>query len=186
MINYSLSKKVHGSLDSIMHKCNIFNTTIEQFKHTISSLKRVMEKKEFKKVKELLHFVTTTNRHNLLSSNKVLLHFQNLVCLSKSKQNTIVRKPQKFDIKDTVLETIESQKYQAESNGTCITTHFFGFPKKNTGEVSLSKPNHQIEDLNQHEFTIASDEQRIRQILLSLQENAIQYTPSCGSIYILC
>ena len=104
--------------------------------------------------------------HILNSSSKLLKHLVSDILdfsrIKAKKFNTVLKK---FNIKETIEEVVDIQKYQAERLGLKIKTKFHGFDLVN--------------------YLVQSDPDRIQQVLLNLLSNALKFTNE-GSITIMC
>lgn len=184
-INSSIAHKVHGPLGCIVNQSKIFQIMVEQFTNTYSVLKNVINEKDFDKVQQFVEFAKKSGKLFMHEGSKLLLHFEDLVCLSMIKHNNFVKGESKFNIRTAIQDVVASKLYQAKSNDVNVSTHFFGFPFKDS-KILAGQPDVEIKEPDHHFYNIEADELRIKQVLLNLQENALKHTPRKGSIFILC
>jgi signal transduction histidine kinase len=109
------------------------------------------------------------------SSNLLLLNVEDFLGLAQIKAGKFFKNINKFNIKTTIEEIMEMQSYQAETKQIGLSTKFIGFPAKR-GDIIQNNSN----------FLIESDENRIKQVLINLQSNAIKFTKSGGRVAIIC
>ena len=72
-----------------------------------------------------------------------------------------------FDVRKIINEVLLIQQLQAKSMNISLSAEFIGFS----------------DDLS---FKFCSDSQRIQQVILNLQSNALKFTSSGGSVKIIC
>lgn len=148
-------------------------------------MKNKIGDKDFDKLLQFVEFAKKSGKLFMHEGSKLLLHFEDLVCLSMIKHNNFVKGESKFNIRTAIQDVVASKLYQAKSNDVNVSTHFFGFPFKDSKMIA-GLPDIEIKDAEQHFYNIEADELRIKQVLLNLQENALKHTPRKGSIFVLC
>ena len=110
-------------------------------------------------VETLTDFHTKAEKSvRIQTSSTKLLKFlvSDILDFSRMKQNKFCKAITEFNIKESVLEIIEIQQYQAEQTGITLTSKFLN-----------------LDHLN---FLVKTDEQRVQQILLNLMSNAMKFT----------
>ena len=93
--------------------------------------------------------------------SKLLLHFEDLVCLSMIKHNNFIKGETVFNVRTAIQDVIASKLYQAKSNEVNVTTHFFGFPYKDS-KVVTGLPDIEIKEQEQHYYYVEADELRFK------------------------
>jgi signal transduction histidine kinase len=87
-----------------------------------------------------------------------------------------------FNIKEAINEIINVQKLKADFCAIDLSFLMKNFPlKKSTGGISKTIPKDSDTD-----YVICSDTQRVQQVLLNLQSNALKFTPTGGQVLITC
>ena len=81
-----------------------------------------------------------------------------------------------FDIKDAVGEIVSVQKLKAEFCAINLSFEMKNFPMKKSIS-GIQKNNPKDSDID---YVICSDTQRVQQVVLNLQSNALKFTPSGG------
>ena len=140
---------------------------------------------DFNRLIQFSEFAKKSGKLFMHEGSKLLLHFEDLVCLSMIKHNNFIKGETIFNIKTAIQDVIASKMYQAKSNEVTVTTHFFGFPSKDSKTVT-GLPDIELKEVEQNYYYVEADELRFKQVLLNIQENALKHTPRKGSIFILC
>lgn len=84
------------------------------------------------------------------------------------KQGKFRKDNHNFDLREVVNEVMLIQTYQAKAKRVELGAEFIGFGQ---GDNS---------------FIMCSDSKRVQQVILNLQSNALKFTPTDGSVTIIC
>lgn len=166
-INGSVAQKVHGPLGCIINQSRIFKIMVEQFSQTYSALKDKLPENDFGQVTQFLDAAKKSGQLFMHEGSKLLLHFEDLVCLSTIKHHQFMKGSAIFNVKSAIQDIVSSKQYQAKSNDVTISTHFFGFPLKDSKTIACN-PDIEIKETNDHFFNVESDELRFKQVLLNI------------------
>jgi len=117
------------------------------------------------------------------SSSLLLMNVEDILGYAQLKAGKFNKIIKRFNIRRLIDDTINIQRYQADSKNIKFVTKFIGFPPKEAVREKYSQAAHQgnIPEADQA-LNIESDEKRIKQVLMNLQSNELKFTREGGTI----
>lgn len=174
---------MRNPLNIIVNQCKIIRMFCEQFFTDIPKIESVIGTELFAKLNEFYQQIVKCNEICCTSSDKLSLNVEDLLSFAQIRAGTFFKNIQSFNIHRCIQEITHIQQYQADSKNISISTHFYGFPKRNGQKVNERE---EIRDFDDRTMMIDTDELRLKQILTNLQTNALKFTKDNGEIHIIC